>query len=366
MKLYILHEIGAPNHYVGLVYWAKKKNITIIFREFSILRGIAKGIRYISLDEVIKAFINLVFLFSLIFQGKKNIVIGIAPFDFRMLYLVKLFARHNLFYHTSHTTWTDEKVPKNTSFNKLGIIRKSWIGFIKKTAYCFCVTDRSNTELSSFFKIRKTKTVYHTSGTMSLPNLLRREVQLKEKSIINAKKVSICLYSGRLVEQKGVKKIIDLAVKLPDVEFRFAGKGPLESYLIDKSLKMDNLKILGYLDKDSLKNEYKNADILLLPSIKTATWEELFGISLIEAMSFGVVPFSSNHSGPLEVITHDFDGFVFSEDDFIELAYNTINILNSNQNKMYKLRINALDKSKKFALEKVSLLWSDILEKRLL
>lgn len=358
MKIYILHEIGAPNHYEGLTFLAKRKNIDIIFREFSILRSFIKSIYFFNFLEFKKAIINLSFLFSLIFTSNKKILVGIAPFDFRMILYVYLFRKHNIFFHTSHTTWMSGKFPKNTFLSRLKITREAWFNFISKSSYCFCVTERSRKELSNFFKIKITKTVFHTSSSIKLNNLIKRERYLISSSI-NKKTIS-CFYCGRLVEQKGIRIIVDLAKRLPHIEFKFAGKGNLRRYLVKESKISNNIKILGYLDKVNVGIQYQNSDILLLPSIKTAKWEELFGISLIEAMSYGLIPLTTDHSGPLEIINNKIDGYIFDEKNYSKQAYKLLTNFSSNPKIMKDLKLNAIKKSKKFSIENISKLWTDI------
>ena len=359
MTIYILHEIGAPNHYVGLTFLAKEKNINIIYREFSILRSFIKSIYFIDFSELKKAILNLTFLISLIFTSNKKILVGIAPFDFRMILYVNLFRKHRIFFHTSHTTWISEKFPKNSFLSRLKITRNAWFNFISNSNYCFCVTDRSKNELSNFFNINFIKTVFHTSNSITLNNLIKREKYLISNTT-NKKTIS-CFYCGRLVEQKGIREIVYLAKKLPHIEFKFAGKGNLTSYLIKESKISKNIKILGYLDEVNLGIQYQNSDVLLLPSKKTAKWEELFGISLIESMSYGLIPLATDHSGPLEIIYNGIDGYIFDEKNYSECAYEVLINFSSNPEIMIQLKLNAIKKSKKFAIENISKLWTNII-----
>lgn len=52
---------------------------------------------------------------------------------------------------------------------------------------------------------------------------------------------------------------------------------------------------------------YQAIDVLVLPSLN-----EAFGLVVLEAMSYGVVPVVSNIAGVAEVITHGQDGFIFN------------------------------------------------------
>ncbi|MEX2349697.1 MAG: glycosyltransferase, partial [Flavobacteriaceae bacterium] len=58
-------------------------------------------------------------------------------------------------------------------------------------------------------------------------------------------------------------------------------------------------------------------------SKRTSKWEELFGLVIIESMSQGVIPVSSSHSGPKEIITEG-TGYLFEEG---QMERTLINIL---------------------------------------
>jgi len=77
----------------------------------------------------------------------------------------------------------------------------------------------------------------------------------------------VVLTVARKVEEKGLKIWNRLNAELGDqLDFRWLDSVPYES----------------------IAKEYKKADIFLLPSIKTETWEEQYGMALIEAMACGL------------------------------------------------------------------------------
>ena len=119
--------------------------------------------------------------------------------------------------------------------------------------------------------------------------------------------------------------------ELPELELYIAGKGTYEPNLkgmlkamndndvdeyvkwatkdnfIDKSIDVreyfracqtDDIRLLGYINHDTLKEELALADIMVAPSKAP----EAFGLVTIESMAAGVYPIVSNHSGLKNVV----------------------------------------------------------------
>ena len=92
---------------------------------------------------------------------------------------------------------------------------------------------------------------------------------------------------ARLVPEKGITDLLEvfllLKEKNPNIKLTFIGSGPLKKELI--GYKNIFVKSLPY---QKINKEYQRADIFCLPSCKTKTWEEQYGLSLIEAMASGL------------------------------------------------------------------------------
>jgi len=111
-------------------------------------------------------------------------------------------------------------------------------------------------------------------------------------------------YVGRLTNED--KRVLDLvavvgALEQSRVNYRLdiAGNGPCEEVLRER-LAQDCVRFHGFVDPDVLHQQYyPNWDVLLMCS-----QSEAFGISLLEAMTHGVVPVSSRFVG------HRSEGFL--------------------------------------------------------
>jgi len=93
-----------------------------------------------------------------------------------------------------------------------------------------------------------------------------------------------------------------------DVEFWFVGEGILKKQ-IEKMQGKYPVRYFGYIEnQEKLAEVYRQADIFILPA--SATYEELFGIVLIEAMASGLPVIAANSLGPSEIVDHGVNGYL--------------------------------------------------------
>lgn len=100
----------------------------------------------------------------------------------------------------------------------------------------------------------------------------------------------LILTVARLESEKGMKDIQVVAHDLPQYDFLVVGQGsrpPLGKNITVKSI--------SYPD---IHQVYQSADLFLLPSRTTSTWEEQYGMALVEAMACGL-PIITTHSGAI-------------------------------------------------------------------
>ena len=93
---------------------------------------------------------------------------------------------------------------------------------------------------------------------------------------------------GRLVGYKGYAYLVDAAALLPDdYVVVIGGEGPLRGELTAQIERLgigDKVKLLGYLERDTVSNWFAACDLYVMSSV----WKtEAFGIVQIEAMSCG-------------------------------------------------------------------------------
>lgn len=102
----------------------------------------------------------------------------------------------------------------------------------------------------------------------------------------------VALYVGRLHRSKGVHELIELwklvCNKCPEAHLNIVGEGDhkIKAYLedlIDKSGLSQNVSLLGYLEDDSVRENFHAATIFV-----TASKEEGFGMAVLEALANGL------------------------------------------------------------------------------
>lgn len=117
------------------------------------------------------------------------------------------------------------------------------------------------------------------------------------------------LFVGRLVEEKGIRDLYDAFLKIRKqgitAKLRIVGSGPLEKELQNRILE-DRLEDAVVMEKrtyQEMPGIYREADIFCVPSKKTKTWEEQYGMVFIEAMASGL-PIVTYRTGAIPEIVH--------------------------------------------------------------
>jgi glycosyltransferase involved in cell wall biosynthesis len=126
------------------------------------------------------------------------------------------------------------------------------------------------------------------------------------------------LFVGRLVPEKGIDTLLHAwqAASLPaGSALAIAGTGPL-------SPTGAHVNLLGRIDRDALPPLYSAADVLVLPSIATATFREPWGLVCNEAMHQGTPVIASDAVGAAAggLVLDGRTGMVFPAGDADALA----------------------------------------------
>lgn len=351
--IYIFHETGNKNHYRALVDREQTTgDIKLVFREFSLLKFFARGIARNDMKLAWKQVVNLCFMVRLIFLRNKKIIVGIAPYDYRLLIFYPFLKKNKYFYHSSHTSWGYVNHIKHF-LAETAMSKKTWEHFINDAAGIFCATEKVESEICRHYANKKTVVVNHAVKKEYTENI---EPGAKEK--IN------CLFVGRVEKSKGIYLILKLIERLPAgmFAFKFAGKGSLDQEVKNFAATRADCEVLGYKQDPALRKIYEEADVLMAPSLRTGTFEEFFGIVIIEAMSRGVVPISTDHSGPKEVIHNTIDGFVFSETEYVTAAEKLLLQLNNDRNYLNQMRKNAFETGQSYSPSAIYKRWNSLLD----
>ena len=135
------------------------------------------------------------------------------------------------------------------------------------------------------------------------------------------------LYSGRLDPQKGVHTAIEAMAALKqhgvnEVHLTILGQHEPSEYvafllaLIERHALHERVSILKKMPREELSAFYQTHDALLFPSI----WEEPFSITLLEAMSHGLIILSTATGGSSEILRDQENCLIFKAANADELA----------------------------------------------
>lgn len=191
--------------------------------------------------------------------------------------------------------------------------------------------------LANEFKVpRQQMNVLHYG--FDTENFIRKS---REKPAIEAPKdKKVIVYTGRLVELKGVNYLISALGKLKQVRSDWVGwivgTGEKESELKSQVMSLglgDSVQFLG--KQDNVPSLLTQADILVLPTLI-----ENQPLSVIEAQIAGKAVIASKVGGIVEMIEHGVTGMLTPPED-ADTLYATINQLLSNNQLRKKLGMNA-------------------------
>ncbi len=112
------------------------------------------------------------------------------------------------------------------------------------------------------------------------------------------------LMVAALVPYKRVEVGIEVAKKL-GVELRIVGEGHLRRRLTRHSPR--NVKFLGRVSDERLRDEYRQAALLLVPNV------EDFGMATVEALACGTPVVGLAGSGTADIVVHGEHGFLVRE-----------------------------------------------------
>lgn len=160
---------------------------------------------------------------------------------------------------------------------------------------------------------------------LMLHNFLDISIDSKDSSEALSAKPYV-LYFGRYSEEKGVQTLLNVAKQLPEIEFVFAGSGPLE----DEVNSVKNVTNMGFLTGKELAKVIKEASFSVYPS----QWYENCPFSVMESQTYGIPVIGSRLGGIPELIK---GGMLFKAGDEKELKKH-IQTLMSDESQLKRLK----------------------------
>ncbi|MEM5478102.1 glycosyltransferase [Pacificibacter sp. AS14] len=300
-KLRILHETNPQKYFPALFELAENGDVELVgTHRYSVskewLRAWLRD-KTPFVKRTRNALGDLAFRFKIPFVKDETIVFGFAPWDWRLLIYRQLARRNRILYQTSWHDWRFDKTPRQPRPQWFArYMQRQWKAFVahpnvKVIAVTPIVAQTVKQETGAdatviphavpevFFKAGRTRTI-RENGPLKL------------------------IYVGEISEKKGILILLDLMSRLhtKGVTLTVVGNGPLVPEV--KAAQAHGVTFLGPIyDRTQLAQTMSDHDVLMLLSQRTKTWEELFGIVIVEAIAAGLAVISSDHIGPRGIFT---------------------------------------------------------------
>lgn len=179
---------------------------------------------------------------------------------------------------------TEEKcIHGSTAKSAIGTMEAmlwNWKGIYKYIDTMICC--------SEFMKRKMDTNPLFAAKTVAMHNFIDK-VEWKETP-----KKDYVLYFGRFSDEKGIGTLIKVCKELPDVQFIFAGTGPLE----DSIKGVSNIKNVGFQKGEALEKLIREARFSIYPS----EWYENCPFSVMESQMYGTPVMGAEIGGIPELI----------------------------------------------------------------
>ena len=159
---------------------------------------------------------------------------------------------------------------------------------------------------SKFLKSKMDSNRVFSAKTVAMHNFVDK---LEWKS---ANKKDYVLYFGRFSREKGIATMLKVCKRLPDVQFIFAGSGPLEGEIREIS----NIENVGFQTGESLETLIREARFSVYPS----EWYENCPFSVMESQMYGTPVLGADIGGIPELIQDGKTGELFESGNVEELS----------------------------------------------
>jgi len=291
-------------------------------------------------------------------------------------YIHKIFAIKKSKYFKK----SDYVIGLSSDFINLALVMANFLSFLRKK---IILTIRSNPLQARSFLIRTIIYSFYRFGYLIVvqTNFNKRFISKyvkKEKTIIipnpifkyfnsnqyfiNKKKYNF-LSVGRINSLKNYEYIINELHHFKtnishDFKYVILGRDDGHLKIIKTQIKQlnleDNIKIVG--EVDDVVKYYNNCSFF----IHGSEYEGMSN-SILEAISFGIPTFSSDHDGVDEIIENNVNGILFDASKKGSLS-DAITNLFQNQKKIHQISNNAFKSSKNYRLDLVLSKWNKILK----
>jgi glycosyltransferase involved in cell wall biosynthesis len=151
-------------------------------------------------------------------------------------------------------------------------------------------------------------------------NSIRPAINFQE-SLKSRTRDAILVY-GLFDDLNGIKFLMQFLVEYSSqlkFEFHFYGSGEYTMKLKELAEVFPRIKFFGSVSKDEISEVIQKYQFSLIPRINTLGSQLYIPTKIIELMNFGTIVIASDVDGMKEVIKDNYNGFVFKNNDRIDL-----------------------------------------------
>ena len=168
--------------------------------------------------------------------------------------------------------------------------------------------------------------------TTVLYNFTKKIERIKE-----VQKKDYVLYFGRYAKEKGLSTLLEVCRRFPEIQFVFAGGGPVESWVNDAQNNSGNIKNVGFQRGNDLIKLISEARFTVYPS----EWYDNCPFSVIESQMYGTPVIGADIGGIPEILYDGKTGLLFKPANADDMA-EKITALWNDRNLLEKMTENCL------------------------
>lgn len=350
----VVHETGGQKYFEAITWLGAQGRIDgPRYFEFRVVRLMLSQLlkqRLPLLPVLAQTFKNALFRLRVPFVRGHVIVLGMAPWDARLLWYRLLARRNAVIYHTSWTEWTVNAVPHRygafTSF-----MRRVWLRFLSQPHVRVVAVTPA---VAAGFKSATGFDAVTISHVVS-------DVFFDVCSDVCIDTVGL-LFVGQLLPQKGVRLLSAILARAGDgTNLGIVGDGPCRNEIAAAAATNDRIHYYGPIaDRAQLAAIIARHHILLVPSLRTPKWQELFGMVIPEAMAAGLVVIASDHVGPRAILAEG--GGLMVEEGNVEAIAAHIARLRDDPALWKQLSSAARRIAREYSVSELAEKWQQILE----
>lgn len=205
------------------------------------------------------------------------------------------------------------------------------------------------------YGVSRDKIFHYPFSSVVYEDILKKPISIEDKKILRDR----CGYSypilaitvGQFIYRKGMDILIKAWRNMPEnCCLLIIGGKPINDYIdIMKNNKNKNIRFIPFIEKDELSNYYRMSDFFVFP-----TREDIWGLVVNEALSFGLPVISSNRAAAaVELVKDSLNGFLFESENVEKLEEKLNNYIKLPAEDKYSMACNALNTAHEYTIEKM-------------